>query len=117
MTIDTNDNIREDENIFAEIRVDDDIDYYSSYKKQLVSSKPPHPDKTRADLTKWLLALLTTLLILPCIVILLYKVKPIEDLLEFVKWGIGIVSPIFGTAMGFYFGGKLRTAEDWNNEK
>lgn len=111
-TINNTSNDAEDVGIF----VGDYSSDISSIRGRMIPKPPPHPDTTRAQLTKRLLWTLIALLILPCVVVLLFDEKPIDKLLEFVKWSIGIVSPIFGTAMGFYFGGKLKSAEHENGD-
>lgn len=77
----------------------------------LGKQKPKHPSETRHFITKTLLFSIIGMAAIPTLVYLIFPNLFHENLLEFSKWTIQILSPLLGTAIGFYFGsmnGKLK---------
>jgi len=67
---------------------------------------PLNPEKTRLKIVTWLTFIIATLTIIPTITFLFFPSLIRKDLLDFIKWVVAIITPLFGTAVGFYFGGK-----------
>lgn len=65
-----------------------------------------HIDVARRRITYTLLWGLLGIIGLTLIRLLFWPDPLPEQVLDFIKWAIGVLGALFGTAMGFYFGGK-----------
>ena len=75
-------------------------------------NRPPHPDKTRDKIITMLLWGVLIIIGIPLITYLAFPFALNEKILDYVKWVISVILPLFGTAVGFYFGRKSKEAED-----
>ena len=97
------------EPIDSEVLVIDSLGVdYDELKKGLSHKQPPHPDETRDKIISRLLIGVLFLIMLPLITYLAFPSAVNDKVLEYAKWGVSVILPLFGTAIGFYFGGKSK---------
>lgn len=66
----------------------------------------PLVEKTRYRIATGLFIALSAIIGLTTVRLLFFSNPLSDQSLDFIKWSVGILGSLFGTAMGFYFGGK-----------